>query len=108
MNQLILKTLTLFFFSQIAFAQGHSDKINVLIVDGFSNHDWKQTSFLIKSILEESDLFKIDISTAPSEPESSEWEQWRPNFKEYDVVIQNTNNIHNRKFFHVTPSIWPE
>ena len=102
MKHLILKTVALFFFSQIAFAQSDSGKINVLIIDGFSNHDWKQTSFLIKSILEESDLFKIDISTAPSEPESSEWEQWRPNFKEYDVVIQNTNNIHNRKFR------WPE
>jgi len=69
--------------------------IKVLIVDGFSNHDWKQTSLLTKQILEESKLFTVSISTTPSTPDDAAWATWEPHFERYDVVIQNTNNIQN-------------
>ena len=39
-----------------------SKPIPVLIVDGFSNHDWQQTTKVTKWILEESGRFKVDIS----------------------------------------------
>lgn len=65
-----------------------SAQTKVLIVDGFSNHDWKQTSNLTKRILEESGLFKVDISTMVDSA-------WQPAFKQYAVVIQNTNNVFN-------------
>ncbi len=68
--------------------------IKVLIIDGFSNHDWKQTSKVAKAILEESGLFNVDISTMPSaQTDSAGWANWNPNFAAYRVVIQNTNNI---------------
>jgi len=57
MQKIILNWIFLFLFSLPAFCQSVSDKIEVLIVDGFSNHDWGQTSTLIKSILESSELF---------------------------------------------------
>lgn len=69
--------------------------ISVLIVDGFSNHDWKQTTTLTKWILEKSGRFKVDVSTVPSD--SVEQATWKPEFKKYAVVIQNTNNIQNPK-----------
>lgn len=73
--------------------------IPVLIVDGFSNHDWRQTTILTKWILEESGLFKVDVSTVPSD--SIQRLNWRPKFIDYAVVIQNTNNI-------FTPQLrWP-
>ncbi|TKG89848.1 ThuA domain-containing protein [Puteibacter caeruleilacunae] len=97
MVKLFLKSLMLLFWGYSVSAQSQSDKLNVLIVDGFSNHDWKQTSLVVKSILEESNLFHVDISTSPSEPGDTRWEAWRPNFKAYDVVIQNTNNIGNKE-----------
>jgi type 1 glutamine amidotransferase len=72
--------------------------INVLIVDGFSNHDWRQTTKIVKQILGESGLFNISVSTAPEKPDDSvAWANWEPDFKKYDVVIQNTNNIQNPK-----------
>ena len=74
-----------------------SKSIDVLIVDGFSNHDWKQTSHIVKTILEEVGLFEVSVSTSPSEPEDPEWKNWRPVFEDYDVIIQNTNNINNKK-----------
>jgi type 1 glutamine amidotransferase len=69
-----------------------SDKaIPVLIVDGFSNHDWKQTTKLTRWILEESGLFNVEVSTIPMD--SAERAGWLPEFAKYSVVIQNTNNI---------------
>jgi glutathione peroxidase-family protein/type 1 glutamine amidotransferase len=67
--------------------------IRVLIVDGFNNHNWQQTTKTIRSILDETKLFSIDVSTAPSSPDAAEWRTWKPQFSRYDVVIQNTNNI---------------
>ncbi|MEO9511242.1 MAG: ThuA domain-containing protein [Flavobacteriaceae bacterium] len=80
----------------LIFGQQQSVKSNVLIVDGFSNHDWKQTSLVVRTILEDCGLFNVDISTAPEIMETRSWEKWRPKFSNYDVVIQNTNNIHNK------------
>ena len=62
-------------------------KIRVLIVDGYSNHDWKLTTQLIRTLLESTSLFTVDVSTAPG------WDAWRPLFKAYDVVVQNYNDI---------------
>ncbi len=72
----------------------------VLIVDGFSNHDWKQTTEVVKWILEGSGKFKVDVSTVPAD--SIQRQEWNPDFESYAVVIQNTNNIHDLKLS------WPE
>ena len=90
--------LSLFVFINSAFGQKKMEKIDVLIVDGFSNHDWKQTSVVVKTILEKTELFNVSISTTPSEPNLRDWDNWNPKFKKFDVVIQNTNNIHNEEF----------
>jgi type 1 glutamine amidotransferase len=68
-------------------------KIKVLIVDGFSNHDWRKTTAFIKATLSETDSFEVDVSTSPGQADDGAWEQWRPTFSDYDVVIQNSNNI---------------
>lgn len=67
--------------------------IPVLIVDGFSNHDWRQTTKVTKWILQQSGLFEVHTSTIPSD--SIERLTWRPDFSKYAVIIQNTNNIDN-------------
>ena len=71
--------------------------IKVLIVDGFNNHDWKQTTRVVRGILDETRLFDVEVSTTPFYPDASEWKTWRPQFNKYDVVIQNTNNIGKSK-----------
>ncbi len=70
-----------------------ADRVKVLIVDGFSNHDWKQTTAVVRRILEETQLFDVEVSTTPDSPDAPGWQTWRPPFGRYDVVIQNTNNI---------------
>src|SRR5690606_20263345 len=81
-------------------AQRNRKPISVLIVDGFSNHDWKQTTKVTKYILEKSGLFTVEVSTVPVD--SAGQLDWKPAFKKYAVVIQNTNNINNNRLR------WPE
>ena len=99
---IIFSTLLLMITTRQVFGQAKSDTIKVLIVDGFSNHDWKQTSHLVKSILEDSGLFKVHISTVPTEVNPDALMNWNPRFDAFQVVIQNTNNIHN------TALRWPK
>ena len=67
--------------------------LRVLIVDGYSNHDWQRTTRLIRGILEPTGLFEIQVATAPAREEDPAYATWRPAFKDYDVVIQTCNDI---------------
>ncbi|MFP5039669.1 ThuA domain-containing protein [Parasediminibacterium sp. JCM 36343] len=88
-------------FNLILFSAWASHKrkpIKVLIVDGYSNHNWRQTTTVVKTILEESKLFEVSVSTAPDNAgDSVQWQHWNPSFNAYDVVIQNTNNGQNKQ-----------
>jgi len=68
------------------------EKIKVLIVDGFNNHDAELGTKVLTQILEDDGGFTIEVSTVPDE-KSEEWKAWNPKFSDYDVVIQNTNDI---------------
>lgn len=70
-----------------------ASKIKVLIVDGFSNHDWQETTRVVLDILEETASFSVAVSTSPPTMESEGWDTWRPRFSDYDVVIQNCNDL---------------
>lgn len=71
----------------------------ILIVDGFSNHDWRATTGAIQSMLAKLERVEVEISTVPEESEACK--DWLPDFGSYDVVIQNTNDINNGRS-------WPE
>lgn len=91
------------FASSISVAQTSTEAaamLKVLVVDGFSNHDWKQTTRCVKNQLEATGRFQVDVSTAPETKVSTDWETWRPQFADYDVVIQNCNS-------HGGRPLWP-
>lgn len=91
------------------------DKIKVLIVDGQNNHNYKAMTPFMKDQLEKSGLFTVDVSTSPPatpqppkppkeetaeqkearEKKTAElkeqWGKWRPEFKNYKVVVSNYN-----------------
>lgn len=74
-------------------SQASDEKIRVLIVDGFSNHDWKKTTTLLRGFIEADGRFTVATSTSPPKKDAPGWGQWRPAFSDYDVVIQNCNDI---------------
>ncbi len=90
MYKKIILSLVCSLFLIAAFAQ-KKKPVSILIIDGFSNHDWQQTTVLTKAILEESGLFTVDVTTIPAD--SIERQQWKPSFEKYSAIIQNSNNI---------------
>jgi hypothetical protein len=97
----LICTLLAAALAPVAFASPPEKPIRVLIVDGFSNHDWRLTTHYIRAILDRAGRFAVDVSTAPPTATASGWEQWNPRFEDYDVIIQNCNDIDGG------PS-WPE
>jgi type 1 glutamine amidotransferase len=108
----VILLLTLNGLASASFARPQTGerKIRVLIVDGFSNHDWPQTTALLRGILESTKGFAVSISTAPQETDTALWSAWRPRFADYDVVIQTCNdNAHNGLLEGVSHEPqWPE
>jgi hypothetical protein len=80
-------------FATRAWGESAPRPIRVLIVDGFSNHDWRLTTRSIRAILEPTGRFAVDVSTSPPDAAAPGWEGWRPDFYAYDVVIQTCNDI---------------
>lgn len=73
-------------------------KIKVLMMSGQNNHDWRRTSPIMKTILEECGRFKVDLMfSPPKEAPESAWKTWRPAFKKYDLVFSDYNG-----------QMWPE
>ena len=64
-------------------------KLKALIVDGQNNHNWKETTPLLKCQLEETGLFTVDVATSPAK--GQDMSGFQPDFVAYDVVVTNYN-----------------
>lgn len=75
-----------------------TEELSVLIVDGQNNHDWKVTTPILKSFLEETGRYAVDVATSPSQNSpGQDWDSFQPGFSKYDVVLSNYNG-----------QMWPE
>jgi type 1 glutamine amidotransferase len=79
--------------AQRACAADPASRIKVLIVDGYSNHDWQRTTALIRGILDKTGLFEVSVATAPAVAGSAAYNSWSPQFMDYDVIIQTCNDL---------------
>jgi uncharacterized protein len=68
-------------------AANAADPLRALIVDGQNNHNWRATTPVLKQILEDTKLFKVDVATAPGKDTAG----FAPKFSDYQVVISNYN-----------------
>jgi type 1 glutamine amidotransferase len=78
-------------------------KINVLIIDGQNNHNWKGTTPPIKAMLEKTGRFTVDVLTSLPKPDPKKatddekkaaaegWARFRHDFSKYQVVFSNYN-----------------
>jgi len=62
-------------------------KLRAAIIDGQNNHDWKGTTPILKSVLERSGRFDVDVITSP--PRGGKMDEFRPEFGKYDVIVLN-------------------
>lgn len=76
--------------------------VRVLIIDGFSNHDWKMTTGRIVDLLTRDGGFVSTVSTSPDSSATPEvWAAWQPAIEQADVVLLNCNDLNK-------PVNWPE
>jgi type 1 glutamine amidotransferase len=79
-NLLALASLTL----SSSFAAAGT--LSAVIIDGVNNHDWAAGTAAIRTVLEGTGRFTVDVATFPK----------LPDFSRYDVVINNFNGGHTR------------
>ena len=95
-----MKFLTFAFFAYnfLAIAISHAKPIQVLLLDGQNNHNWKATTPVLIEALEAENFSNITVSTSPPKKSpKNAWVKWRPDFKKYDAVLTNYNG-----------EMWPE
>ena len=66
-----------------------AEPLKLLIIDGQNNHDWKKTTPVMHQQLLASGRFKVDVATSPGNRQ--DMSRFRPQFKNYDVVLSNYN-----------------
>lgn len=74
-----------------ASAGAADDKIKVLIIDGQNNHNWQQTTPVLKKIFEDTGRFTVDVATSPPPGKKEEMAKFRPDLSKYQVVVSNYN-----------------
>ncbi len=75
-------------------AAENAEKIRVILIDGQNNHDWRATTPLLKSELERSGRFTVDVSShlKPGDrPGEVETVPFPPDLGKYDVLVSNYN-----------------
>jgi hypothetical protein len=60
-----------------------------LIITGQNNHDWKTSSPILKTILDETGLFSCDIMTTPEK--GGDMTTFNPDFSRYKLVVLDYN-----------------
>jgi uncharacterized protein len=58
-----------------------------LIIDGQNNHAWQATTPVLKNILEEEGLFRVEVATTPGKGE--DMSGFTPDFSRYQLVVLN-------------------
>ncbi len=82
----LLPAAVLCLFQSLASA---APPLKVLIVDGQNNHAWKETTPVLKKLLEESGRFTVEVATAPAK--GQDMSVFKPDFSKYAVVVSNYN-----------------
>lgn len=72
--------------------------INVLIIGGQNNHNWKESTPFMKQLFDKVEHFRAVVDNAPEKgAPASDWKKWHPDFKDFDCVVLDYNG-----------QMWPE
>lgn len=66
-------------------------KIKVILIDGQNNHNWQQTTPVLKKLLEDSGRFTVDVATSPPKGKKEDMAKFRPELAKYQVLVSNYN-----------------
>jgi uncharacterized protein len=85
----MLKQIAVFAAGLLLALPGQAAPKKALIVDGQNNHAWKETTPVLKRLLEETKLFTVDVATSPAK--GADMSGFKPDFAGYSVVVLNYN-----------------
>ena len=69
-----------------------AEKIKVVILDGQNNHAWQQTTPVLKTLLEGTGRFDVDVATSPPQKSTREvMAKFQPELAKYQAVVSNYN-----------------
>jgi len=71
----------------VSLACARAEDLQVLLVEGASNHDWEHRIEILESLLSKNPDFELSVEIAPSDQSDPAWSAWSPDFGAYDVVI---------------------
>lgn len=85
------KTYFLLLLVGFLFFQSCQEKraYRALIVTGQSNHNWQASAPILKTILDQTQLFAVDIAQTPKE--KGDMSSFHPNFSKYSIVVMDYN-----------------
>lgn len=81
--------LSVFFVSMFFCVGCAKDPIRVLLVTGQNNHNWQVSHEVLRSVIEQSELFAVDYAITP--PKGGDMFAFKPDFSAYDVVLLDYN-----------------
>ena len=92
----VLSVVCLFIFVSVSRA---AEKLDVLIIDGQNNHNWRATTPVLKGFLEKTGRFNVEVATTPTDKNApkEEWDNFNRDFSKYDAILSNYNG-----------QMWPE
>lgn len=76
-----------------ASACGAQAPLRVLLLDGQSGgpfHNWRMTTAVLKTELEETGLFEVTVLTAP--PSEGDFSNFKPDFSHYQAIVSNLDS----------------
>jgi uncharacterized protein len=80
--------LTALLFGLLAVSVAWADPpLKALVIDGQNAHNWKETSPVLKQLLEQSGMFQVDVATSP--PKGQDMSGFQPKFSDYALVVLN-------------------
>lgn len=85
----MLKKLCLVMIALLGVTNAQAEKVKVLIVDGQNNHNWKQTTPVMKAAFEGNDRFTVAVATSPAK--GQDMSGFAPRFADFDVIVSNYN-----------------
>jgi type 1 glutamine amidotransferase len=89
MYRQIIKVISGTFLALALLSGCQGTKMKALIVTGQNSNNWETSSEILSTILENSDLFKVDVAISPAKGE--EMTSFAPSFEKYDVLVLDYN-----------------
>lgn len=85
--RLLLSLLLLGTLPLLVTGRARAERLQVLLIEGASNHDWERRIEVLESILTRDGSFDLAVSLVPQDVMDPSWTGWLPAFADYDVVI---------------------